>query len=179
MRTRTRTETCGRKSGVSKPLLLMLMRMPWRRRRTLRSCLQWRRSPPVAVPPNSQQPPFRSDRFFFFSSGGDESYFSIRKCSQIADVESGHIRGPEVKERLPSNAIFGRPGLVGVEEGVREASGRGGASHRRRRGGKKVCLHLGVRTAAILVTSGPHDDGAHPRCGNPDPWFHLFSRWCR
>ena len=46
--------------------------------------------------------------------------------SKVASSE-----GPEVKERLPSNAIFGRPRTGAGAEGVREASG---ASRRRRRG---------------------------------------------
>ena len=124
--------------------------------------------------------PFPFRPFLFFSLVETNPIFpfgNLRKSPRCRKWP--HRRDPEVKERLPSNAIFGRPGLVGVEEGVREASGSRGASHGRRRGGKKVCLPLGVRTASTLVISGPHDDGAHPRCGNPDPWFHLFSRWCR
>ena len=198
MRTRTRTETCGRRSGVSKPLLLMLMRMPWRRRRSLRSCLQWRRSPPVAVPPNSQQPPFRSDRFFFFLffSGRPNPIFPFRNLRKQREQNSSvqhpkraqfectekprcrkwpHLRDQRVNERLPSNAIFGRPRTGAGAEGGKRSFRR---LSTKTKGCLKVSLHLGVRTAATLVTSGPHDDGAHPRCGNPDPWYNLFSR-CR
>ena len=96
--------------------------------------------------------PFRPFLFFSFFFGETESYFSIQKSSQTKRANSSvqhpkraqfectekprcrkwpHLRDQRVNERLPSNAIFGRPRTGAGAEGVREASG---ASRRRRRG---------------------------------------------
>ena len=91
-------------------------------------------------------PPFRSDRFFFFLffSGRPNPIFPFRNLRKQREQNSSvqhpkraqfectekprcrkwpHLRDQRVNERLPSNAIFGRPRTGAGAEGVRERPG--------------------------------------------------------